>query len=436
MQRRVQTPAGARGGRGSGSARAARESLSGLLALQRSVGNRTVGALVQRQRSGQTGDEHQAPSDAPRTLAHDAEADQVASEANNHTLIKQLAQKAQALSGESRGWMAQSIISILIQNYVPESQGKIPGWDYDAKAKGFSLKGARLVAGDDMLDRAAAGRVDELIAELRSAAGQLATADFAAHRPSTIWIGGERVIVSSPAEQRDAERIVKELKNKYGVVLDSIAARRTTRAEYAKRDGLSDDQLKGVDTAPWEYKELVALELAMKHFAAILGDARRKSGRASSPQEIDVFGKLNKAPDDDPKHPESRSEGEHFSNRTAVLYPSDHDLSDADPTFLERHATHELAHGVFAPQLRDFMKVSGYWSEKYVKSGTRDAEAPPTSYGRQNAGEDLAESVSWYFIDGELLRKGGRSKGGYDISACPKRYALIRQIVRGWTPSK
>ena len=60
-------------------------------------------------------------------------------------------------------------------------------------------------------------------------------------------------------------------------------------------------------------------------------------------------------------------------------------MSNFDPKALERTATHEIAHGVFHPQVDDSMKATGgYRSHLKVKSRRRGAEAPPDR-GRANA---------------------------------------------------
>lgn len=177
------------------------------------------------------------------------------------------------------------------------------------------------------------------------------------------------------------------------------------------------------------------MERALTHFAPVLGDARKKSKRKSSPQEITTVGKLSTSPDDDPKHPESKSRGEHFPEAgTAAIYEPGPD-SDTSPDALERNATHEIAHGVFAPQLEAFMKeTGGYWKRKLVKSRKKGAEAPPDGYADTNASEDLAQSVAYYFTDRTRLRKGlpGRSPGEVG-NPCPKRLAFIKRVVGGWT---
>ena len=262
-------------------------------------------------------------------------------------------------------------------------------------------------------------------------------ADLKAGRPTIVAIGAERVRVSSPAQKADAERIIKDVKANYDVTFDSIAARRTTRKHYSDLGAATEEQLKAVETVPWEYDELRAVERALKHFAAVLGAKRKSSSRASAPQEVVSVGKLTTSPDDDPAHPEDKTRGEFFAEAQtfALFEPGPDSATDVDS--LEQKATHEIAHGVFAPQLDAFMKATGYWSKKFVKSRKRGAEGPPDSYADTNADEDLAQSVMYYFTDPERLLKGrpGRAQGTWG-NPCPKRHAFIKGIVGGWTPAR
>jgi hypothetical protein len=257
-------------------------------------------------------------------------------------------------------------------------------------------------------------------------------------RDSVVKVGGEQVRVASKAQEEDAARIIKAMKEKYGVAFDSIAARGTTRKHYGDMGAATDAQLKSVEAAVWDYAELQAVERALKHFAPVLGEARKKSSLKSAPQEIHTVGKLTTAPDDDPKHPEDKTRGEYFGEAQtfALFEPGPDGLTDVDS--LEAHATHEMAHGVFGSQLGDFMKATGYWAQKLVKSKKAGAERPPDGYADTNAGEDLAQSVMYFFTDPDRLKNGrkGWTKDMPYGGPCPKRYEFIKRIVGGWTPKR
>jgi hypothetical protein len=296
-----------------------------------------------------------------------------------------------------------------------------------------------LVAGDDVVERAAAGKVTELAEELRGALWQIQTADLKAGRKAVVWIGRERVRIASKAEKSQAEQIVKNVKDNYGVTFDSIATRRAARAQYQFGGATTEDKLRALDVLPWEYKELEAVEKALKHFAPILGKERKKSSRKSSQQEVVNVGKLTASPDDDPKIIGDFTHGEYFRKDQAfTLYEErpDDRLSDYDPKAFERAATHEIAHGVFDSQLAAFMKMTGYWAAKLVrkpKAERAGAEAPPDGYADKGAGEDLAQSVAYYFTDQQRLKEGdGHSAAGVPGNPCPRRYRFIKAIVGEW----
>jgi hypothetical protein len=267
---------------------------------------------------------------------------------------------------------------------------------------------------------------------LQRLAGNRATRALVARE--VVKIEGEHVRVSSDTQKKDALRIITEAKSKFGVLFDSLAVQHTTRKHYDDMKAATEEQLKAAEARPWTYEELQAFEKALKYFGAVLGDARKKSNLKAKPQEIGTVGKLGSSPDDDPKHPESKTRGEHFPEaRTVAIFEPGPD-GETSAGYLERNATHEIAHAVFGPHLKDFMKATGYWSQKLVKSKKRGAEAPPDDYAATNASEDLAQSVAYFFTDRKRLKKGlPDRKAGEVGNPCPKREAFIAGIVRGWT---
>ena len=83
----------------------------------------------------------------------------------------------------------------------------------------------------------------------------------------------------------------------------------------------------------------------------------------------------------------------------------------------------------------DFMKETGYWTDRTTKSGTAGAEAPPTGYGDKNASEDLSESAMFFFVSPDRLKNGdGSAAAGSPGNACPKRFAFLERIVGEWKP--
>ena len=106
---------------------------------------------------------------------------------------------------------------------------------------------------------------------------------------------------------------------------------------------------------------------------------------------------------------------------------------------VEEVATHEIAHGIFDPLVDSFMKATGYWEKEKVKrKESQRVEGPPDGYADRNAREDLAQSVMYFFVDPERLKKGdgrGRAKGTWG-NPCPKRFAFIQKVVAGWTKKR
>jgi len=267
---------------------------------------------------------------------------------------------------------------------------------------------------------------------LQRMAGNRAVRALIARDAKVIKIGNESVRVASDAEKAEAERIIKDVKAKFGVSFDSLAAHKATLAENPE-GSVPDDQRKALAVRAWELDELKAIERALQHFAPVLGDARKKTMPKGPPQEFVNVGKLNTAPDDDPKKLGDRTRGQFFRDEQtfAVFEPGPDSMVDDDA--VERIATHEIAHGIFDPHLEAFMKMTGYWKAERVKTGSKSAEGPPDGYADKDAKEDLAQSVMYYFVDPDRLKQGrkGRPAGSWG-NPCPKRYAWIRNIVGGW----
>lgn len=244
---------------------------------------------------------------------------------------------------------------------------------------------------------------------------------------TVVTIAGEQVAVSSKAEAQHARRILQTLREVYGIEVDSDEGVDAIKADYTRVPETELDKLK---TKEWEYKELAALERALAHFAPILGSARDDSSRSGSDQEISSVSKLDQAIDsnratgqlDTTTLGEFFADSSNFSMFTAGT-DSTVDFADND-TQLEGTAVHEIAHGLMKSDLPAFVAAIDYWTDEYTASGKSGAEAPVTSYGQTNAGEDLSESVMYFFVDPATLK-----------SQCPDRHAWISTLVQGWSKS-
>ena len=103
---------------------------------------------------------------------------------------------------------------------------------------------------------------------------------------------------------------------------------------------------------------------------------------------------------------------------------------------LEGTAIHEIAHGVMLYALADFVKQIDYWDSEYMASGKAGAEAPITPYGGSNAGEDLSETVMYYFVEPATLKAGKGQPAGTVGNPCPKRFAFVEKTVKAWKKEK
>jgi hypothetical protein len=272
---------------------------------------------------------------------------------------------------------------------------------------------------------------------LQRLAGNRAVRALIARDAKVIKIENESVRVASDAEKAEAERIIKDVKAKFGVTFDSLAAHKATMAD--SEGSAPEDRRKTLAVRPWELAELKAIERALTHFAPVLGEARKKTMPKGPPQEFVNVGKLNTSPDDDPKKLGDRTRGQFFHDaQTFAVFEPGPDSPVGDDA-VERVATHEIAHGIFDPLVEPFMRATGYWEKEKVrrKEGQR-VEGPPDGYADTNAREDLAQSVMYFFVDPKRLKEGdgrGRAKGTWG-NPCPKRFAFIKKVVAGWTKKR
>jgi hypothetical protein len=272
---------------------------------------------------------------------------------------------------------------------------------------------------------------------LQRMAGNRAVRALIARDAKVIKIGNESVRVASDAEKAEAERIIKDVKTKFGVSFDSLAAHKATMAD--SEGSAPEDRRKALAVRTWELDELKAIERALTHFAPVLGEARKKTMPKGPPQEFVNVGKLNSSPDDDPKILGDRTRGQFFHDaQTFAVFEPGPDSPVGDDA-VERVATHEIAHGIFDPLIDSFMQATGYWEKEKVKrkEGQR-VEGPPDGYADRNAREDLAQSVMYFFVDPKRLKEGdgnGRAKGTWG-NPCPKRFAFIQKVVAGWTKKR
>ncbi len=250
----------------------------------------------------------------------------------------------------------------------------------------------------------------------------------------------ENVVTSNEAEAAEAQKIIDRIKTDYGIDVNSESGVEAIKKQYALVPQSVLDTLKVKD---WDYKELVALEKALSHFAPILGTKRAESTRSGSDQEITSASKVDQAIDknsptgvlDTTTLGEFFAASKNFSMFTAGT-GSTVDFTD-NKKQLEGTAIHEIAHGLLKYALPDFVKAIKYWTDSNTKSGMEGAEAPITAYGGKNAGEDLSESVMYYFVEPDTLKNGvGDKEKGATGNACPERFAFIEKTVKDWSKPK
>lgn len=240
-------------------------------------------------------------------------------------------------------------------------------------------------------------------------------------------IGSEDVDVAGDAEMKEATEIIARIKATYGIDLSSAATKQGLEGEYGQVPKQIKDKL---TTKAWRMADLRALETALAHYAPILGAARGSSTRKAADQEVTSVGKLAFSIDEDTKAGDLDPEtlGEYFSTKKnmGLFGPSEGHKADfaKESDQLVGTFVHECGHGLLKYALADFVKVTTYWKDEDTKlAKSKRLEDPPTSYGRTNAEEDLCETAMFYFVDPKTLE-----------TRCPKRYAFMQKVGKGWLP--
>jgi hypothetical protein len=250
--------------------------------------------------------------------------------------------------------------------------------------------------------------------------------------------GTEKVVLEKDGDLEEAEEIITELEQKYGIDISSPATIAGIKAGYSK---VKKKEIAKLKISQWQMKELRGLRAAVANFAPILGPQRAKSTLAGKAQGVTTIGRVQDAIDENSKKGkvDRGTMGEYFEeNHNVGLFDTTTNLVDSryiregstapdNATTIEANAIHEMAHGLIEPlELDNWVDELEFWDEDHEPSGTAGAEAPPTQYGIEGGpAEDLAESTAIFFTNRPKLHE-----------ACPKREAFLAKVVAAWTPAK
>lgn len=225
----------------------------------------------------------------------------------------------------------------------------------------------------------------------------------------------------------EAETIINDLKTTYGVAVSSSTTVEGIKENYTDVKKKVLDSLK---TKAWKIKELRALQRALGYYAAILGANRETSTRKGIDQEVTSVGKVKQAINEDTPAGklDTTTLGEYFASKKNMgLFKASENFV-ADFSTLEDQLTgtfvHEVAHGLLAYAIPEYIKATGYWKDRNKElPKPKQTESPITDYGGTNAAEDICEAAMMYFVEPARLKKN-----------CPLRYAFMVQLGKDWLP--
>lgn len=248
---------------------------------------------------------------------------------------------------------------------------------------------------------------------------------------------GEQVDVANDTEKAEAEKIIKNIKDTYGITVSSTTTVEGIKGEYTNVPKAVTDTLK---TRTWRMMELRALQAALGHYAPIVGAERAKSTRKGADQEVTSVGKVEQAIDANTPAGklDTTTLGEYFASKKNMgLFKASEgykvDFTD-EKDQLTGTFVHEIAHGLLKYAIPDFIKTATYWTDANTASGAAGAEAPITTYGATNASEDLSETAMMYFVAPKRLKDGDGKPAGTPGNPCPQRSAFMEKLGKDWVP--
>ncbi len=238
--------------------------------------------------------------------------------------------------------------------------------------------------------------------------------------------------MGSPEEAAEAREILAAIRAGYNVESSSPKGVAALRQRYNQ---LPEPLKAQIRTDVWQLKELQALSRALQHFAPLLGKRRGNSKNNQIPQQVISVSKLHEsATENSPAgrldgDKQEKTEGEYFPQaRNFSLFAAGTNCTSSgfnNPQHLEATAVHELAHGLLGYRLIDFVKEVGYWTDAVDDPAAKAGEEPPiTPYAGRNPGEDLTETVKYFFMKPDALQR-----------QCPKRYEFMKKEVASWHAS-
>lgn len=251
-----------------------------------------------------------------------------------------------------------------------------------------------------------------------------------------------QVKCASAAEETEARTIIDGLQTKYGITLDTKKGADTVRSkvqgdpmdkpasvaeslDLSKRWGKLKD---AVTSTVWDLPQLRALKEALAFFDPVAASIARLMVGGSGLSGY-TFSRASTGLNDAKDARDPNVLGQHFSaEKNITLFDAapgaSTGLQDTTKAVLGTFV-HEIAHALMGGGSAFVTKLNPpFWKDLTTQTGNAAAEAPITSYGQKDAGEDVAEATKFYFVERGTLQ-----------ARCPQRFAIIDAQVKSWSRS-
>ncbi|SEF38166.1 hypothetical protein SAMN05421837_118117, partial [Amycolatopsis pretoriensis] len=265
---------------------------------------------------------------------------------------------------------------------------------------------AELVGADRERRLSTVGEVDEAAAGLSVDAGDalvegdrpwgdgssFADSGVVSTEPAAVRDGAGPDPVSQPGAEHESGRVLGDT----DIELDSALG---VRAVHETNTRTSQAVLAKVKEREFKAEEIRAIEAATSHYAPILGNRRASSSRAHAEQEVRTFGAVTFAVENGRLAAGARAEylDSHGTVNLYAMGTLNREFGGGERA-IEGTVVHELAHGLLDYALGEYTEHVGSWDAEGNPRRRSDGE-PPLSLNAMDDASDFETSLKFYLRD-------------------------------------